>query len=173
MPFTPVMNIDIGDHDSADPLNPLAKYPHFHPSAEQHDPHIPLGFKILGTGCLVAFIVFLLVVAIWAIDSQIKYLRRQQDGEKGEVCSGNVLNNSISQFQQIVQKIESVSAEEKTPSVTIICFPERAVTTDHAFPQQPALPLNPRDKKPMPKGILKTSPTFVPRAPVCCCKPSS
>ena len=78
------MDIDIGDHDPADPLNPLVNYTHFHPSAEQKDPYIPLGFKIYGIGCTVAFIIFLLVVFIFAM----KYLyEHRHKGEDEEVSS--------------------------------------------------------------------------------------
>jgi hypothetical protein len=61
-----LVQLDI-DRDSSDPLNPTVNYTHFHPSVDQQDPRIPLGFKIYGIGCLVAFLVFLLLVVIYVI----------------------------------------------------------------------------------------------------------
>jgi hypothetical protein len=90
MTFNPVMNIDIGDHDPADPLNPMVNYTHFHPSAEQQDPYIPLGFKIYGIGCLVAFIIFLFVVLIYAIRQIYKHRHK---GEDEQVSPGDALSS--------------------------------------------------------------------------------
>lgn len=74
------------DHDSSDPLNPTVNYTHFHPSPEQQDPRIPLGFKIYGIGCLAAFLTFLLLSVIFVIfKKQIKRLwnsRTERQGQK-------------------------------------------------------------------------------------------
>ncbi|KAF8629597.1 hypothetical protein AX15_003343 [Amanita polypyramis BW_CC] len=72
------------DTDSSDPLNPTVNYTHFHPSPEQQDPHVPLGFKVYGIGCLAAFLTFLLLVVIYVVfNNQIRRFRNCQ-GEKGK-----------------------------------------------------------------------------------------
>ncbi len=71
---------------SSDPLNPTVNYTHFHPSPEQQDPRIPLGFKIYGIGCLAAFLTFLLLSVIFVIfKKQIKRFwnsRKEKQGQK-------------------------------------------------------------------------------------------
>lgn len=73
------------DHDSSDPLNPTVNYTHFHPSPEQQDPRVPLGFKIYGIGCLAAFLVFLLLAIIYVIfNNQIRRFRRTRRERQGQ-----------------------------------------------------------------------------------------
>ncbi|KAF8628172.1 hypothetical protein AX17_006042 [Amanita inopinata Kibby_2008] len=79
----PAVDLDL-DHDASDPLNPTVNYTHFHPSAEQQDPHVPLGFKIYGLGCLLAFLIFLSLAVVYIIFK--KGIRRhcKQRSEKGK-----------------------------------------------------------------------------------------
>ncbi|KAF8351091.1 hypothetical protein F5887DRAFT_1193778, partial [Amanita rubescens] len=79
------------DHDSSDPLNPTVNYTHFHPSPEQQDPRIPLGFKIYGIGCLAAFLTFLLLSVIFVIfKKQIKRFWNSRKENRGQKKLGDL-----------------------------------------------------------------------------------
>ncbi|KAM6495512.1 hypothetical protein JOM56_008218 [Amanita muscaria] len=177
----PVVDLNLDKDSAADPLNPTVNYTHWQPSPEQRDPAIPLGFKIYGIGCLVVFVGFLIFVVVYVFYKEIKHYIHSSRGEDDEEFL-HAKNPSMIDTCHLDFPVSPKTLLDKSdydapakPSRVIpsghpclgISGPQEASLlepsdTVHNEPEEKEHPFLKHAQSP-PKGILKTSPTYIAR----------